>query len=140
MSILLRCKLVISKLSTWYYVLFGSKATEQEIQEWFAQREAEDKERERQQQESEHDLQEYLAKCRAEDEEVEREYLEHVFECKKRLEDLEFNRTEDERERRGRETEVEQAEEEHYRSHCPTCGSRLKFGGRCPGCDEAFGH
>lgn len=63
------------KLSNLLYSLFGSKATEEEIQEWFAKCEAEDKERERQQQESEHDLQEYLARCKTEDEEVERDNL-----------------------------------------------------------------
>ncbi len=82
MFILRAVKLVSQKLGNWYYALFGSKATEQEIQEWFAQCEAEAKERERQQQESEHDLQEYLAKCRAENEEVERENLEYELDWK----------------------------------------------------------
>ena len=126
-------KLAVEKCSTFCNSFRNSEASEQEMQEYFAKCELE-------QQESERNYKEYLAQRKAEDEELERKYLELELECKKRLEDLEFNRAEDERERRERETEAEQAEEEHYRSHCPTCGSRLRLGGRCPGCDEAFGH
>lgn len=68
---------IIRKLSNWYYSLFGSEATEQDIQEYFAQCEAEDRKTERQQQEAERNLQEYLAERRAEEEEIECENLEY---------------------------------------------------------------
>lgn len=126
-------KLAVEKCVTFCNSFRNSEASEQEMLEYFAECELE-------RQESERNYKEYLAQRKAEDEKIEREYLELELECKKRLEDLEFIRAEDERERREREMEAEQAEEEHYRSHCPTCGSRLSFGGRCGACDEAFGH
>lgn len=67
-----------------------------------------------------------------EDKEKEREKLKHELDRKQDLLE-EYKRADQEREARE-----EEDEQEHYRSYCPQCGSRKRFG-RCPVCDKTFG-
>src|SRR3989344_2986790 len=114
-----RCfKSVILKLSNWYYVLFGSEATEQEVQDYIARLE-----RAVDELAIELDYQEHLAKQEAEraeaeheDQERERQKLEYELGC--RNSEIEMYE-QAEQERRDRQEEDEQ---QHYRSYCPHCG------------------
>ena len=125
---------MFTSIVKWLKSLRKSKVAEQETQDYIARLE-----RAVDELTIELDYREYLAKQEAERAEAEREDHERDVENLKyelgRKQDVIEDYARDEQERRAREEEDEQ---QHYRSHCPHCGSQRRFG-RCPACDEAFG-
>lgn len=125
MSFLIRVK---SLIRNWICHLRG-EATEQETAALLAEYEREDQEAEREYQELQAWWEAEEARHKAAEAEREQEGREY----------LEAREAEDRaREEQARSDQEWEEEQEHYRSHCPHCGTRWVWG-RCPACDDAFG-
>ncbi len=125
-------KTLIEKFATAWKRLFGSKATEQETQDYIArlERAVDELTLELVHQKYIAEEEKLFAKWKAEEEEHERENREYREERE---------REEQERAEQDQREQDWEDEQRQYQSECPFCGSPKRLG-KCPECDHAFGH